>query len=125
MIIEKNGKKCSCGKSGCFETYSSMKALKNEVANVKKLENVTGKELYEIIANCDNTTCEIVEEFIQNLCIGMSNLIQIFHPKAICIGGSFVYFKDLLLDRITQNMYKENFMNKNKMTRIITAKMRK
>ena len=28
MIIERNGRKCNCGKNGCYESYASMKTLK-------------------------------------------------------------------------------------------------
>ena len=43
---------------------------------------------------------QIVDEFVDNLCIGISNLVNIFEPEAIGIGGSFVYFSDVLLDKI-------------------------
>ena len=31
MIVNKGGRKCSCGKQGCLEAYASIKALKNKV----------------------------------------------------------------------------------------------
>ena len=30
MVIDKEGRKCNCGKNGCFETYASMKRFKAE-----------------------------------------------------------------------------------------------
>ena len=52
MIIEKNGKQCNCGKKGCFEKYASMKALKTNLREVLGVgEEVSGKELFEIIRN--------------------------------------------------------------------------
>ena len=41
-----------------------------------------------------------MEEYIENVSIGISNIINIFEPEAIGIGGSFVYFQDVLLEKI-------------------------
>jgi len=104
MVIEKEGLACKCGKNGCLEKYSSMKALKQKVANKKKIEHVSGKELYEIIKNEEENIIDIVDEFIQNLSVGLTNLIRIFEPEVVSIGGSFIYFEDLLLDRVRKSV---------------------
>ena len=31
MVIQRNGRQCNCGRKGCFETYCSIKRLKNKV----------------------------------------------------------------------------------------------
>ena len=52
----------------------------------------------------------------------LSNLINIFEPEAIGIGGSFVYFSDVLLDRLTQNITKKQYLfNKREELIIIPA----
>ena len=107
MIIEKNGRQCKCGKKGCFERYSSMKVLKDSIRNELGLDEKTrGQEIFDIIRNNkpENLNYEkiekIVNEFIENLAIGISNLVNIFEPEAIGIGGSFVYFEEVLLNRL-------------------------
>jgi len=140
MIIEKNGKQCNCGKKGCFEKYASMKALKTNLREVLGVgEEVSGKELFEIIRNnvfgdgeknirgrlgtgqksFDGNVAEIkcaeqiestVQGFIENLSIGIANLINIFEPEAIGIGGSFVYFEEVLLDRLKKELLKDNVL---------------
>lgn len=116
MIIEKDGIECNCGKRGCFERYASMKALKNNLRKELELDERThGQELFDMIRNNNSQNKNYrkientVNEFIQNLSIGISNLVNIFEPEAIGIGGSFVYFEEVLLERL-KNYIKENNM---------------
>lgn len=52
----------------------------------------------------------IVDEYIEYLSIGISNLIDIFEPEAVSIGGSFVYFADVLLDKLKNNIQKKKYL---------------
>lgn len=123
IIINKNGDKCTCGNRGCFESYSSMKSLKDKIATRKNLKHLTGKELYEIIKTDTNEINDILDEFIENLNIGLSNLNNIFEPEAICIGGSFVHYEDLLLKPLIDKMKEENLEFNNSIPEIVVAKM--
>lgn len=121
MIIEKDGKKCNCGKLGCFETYAAMKTLKNNIRKQIGLDDRTrGEELLAIIRNTkigDENYEKIeytINEFIQYLSIGISNLVNIFEPEIIGIGGSFVYFESILLERLKKNIIKEKLLFNNR-----------
>ena len=120
IIIQKDGLDCACGLKGCFEKYGSMKALKENVRHKLGLNSITGEELYQIIKTGNAES--VVDEFLDNLSVGFINLINIFEPEAICIGGSFVYFEDLLLTRLTKKIVGyNNFYSK--VPKIIVAKM--
>lgn len=117
MIIQKDGIECNCGKRGCFEKYASMKALKTNLRTYLGLDEKTrGEELLDIVRNNKegNKNYEVIEniisDFIENLAIGISNLINIFEPEAIGIGGSFVFFEEVLLDRLKKEMLKKNLL---------------
>lgn len=117
MVIEKNGLPCNCGKQGCFERYASMKALKNNLRSKLGLDGTTrGQELLDIIRNNNpfNKNYDkietVVNNFIINLSIGISNLVNLFEPEAIVIGGSFVYFEDVLLERLKNCLKTESFL---------------
>lgn len=113
IIIQKDGIKCKCGNNGCFEKYASMKALKDNMRSALNLDETTsGKELLDIIRkNPQNEIInKILDDFIEYLSIGISNLINIFEPEAIGIGGSFVYFSDVLLERLKENIQKKSYL---------------
>ena len=115
MVIDKNGIECVCGKKGCFERYASMKVFKDNLRNALGLTETTrGEELLEIVRrnNPNNDNYEVIEnvvsEYIENLTIGLVNIIDIFEPEIIGIGGSFAYFEDVFLQRLQKKIDEEN-----------------
>ena len=113
MIIQKDGIRCNCGKKGCFEKYASMKALKTNLRDALGLdENTRGQELLDMLRkNKDNYVInKIVDEYIEYLSIGISNLIDVFEPEAVCLGGSFVYFADVLLEKLKNNIQRKKYL---------------
>ena len=110
MIINKNGKECSCGKKGCFETYSSIRAFKKNVADALGIaDDFSGQYLRENLLDLNNIEIKkVVEEFVENLCIGRSTLIDIFEPEIVVLGGSFSHYEknhpvyQMLLDKINE-----------------------
>ena len=113
MIIQKDGIKCNCGKNGCFEKYASMKAFKTNLRKTLGLDEATrGQELLDMLRKNpeDEKINVVVDEFIEYLSIGISNLVNVFEPEAIGIGGSFVYFADVLLERLKQNIKNKGYL---------------
>ena len=109
MIIEKDGLQCTCGNKGCWQQYSSMKVLKNNLRKEWGLtEKVHGEELLEMLHSGKQQNS--VQEFIEYLSIVISNLINIFEPEVISIGGSFVYFEDILLEKLKQNIIEKQLL---------------
>ena len=53
---------------------------------------------------------KVVNDFIKSLSIGIANLVNIFEPEAIVIGGSFVYFQDVLLERLKKSLQEGNYL---------------
>ena len=106
MIIEKNGRQCKCGKKGCFETYGSITALKRSLQEYLKVDEMTGKDVHDYLVSHQNDEQikVIINDYIQNFCIGLSSIIDIVLPEAVGFGGSFSYYQDLFLDKI-QNKF--------------------
>lgn len=125
MVIQKDGIKCNCGRYGCFEKYASMRALKERLAKKLNLENITGEDLNKILEDNENeAVSDIVDEYINNLCIGVSNLINIFEPEIISIGGSFAFYEKILLKKLEERLKKEKLFNKENMPKIVVAKLK-
>ena len=117
MLIEKNGNLCKCGKRGCWETYASMKAFKDNLREILDLdERTSGKELLDMLRKMDKNnpkyiqTNRLIEQYIDYLSIGISNLINIFEPEAIGIGGSFVFYEEIFLEKLKTKLLKDNLL---------------
>lgn len=121
MVIQTNGRKCKCGQSGCFEAYGSMKAFRTEIEELFNIEKVTSFKMFEIIESGQKSeqVDKIIDEYINFLAVGISNLIKIFEPDAICIGGSFSYYEKIFMPKLKNKIQKYLL---NEMPEIIIAK---
>lgn len=127
MVIEKDGIKCNCGRKGCFEKYASIKTFKNTIQSEFGKSNLTGEEVRKILLDKNNLkkTQIIIDEYVENIALGLANLINIFEPETISIGGSFVYFEDILVDKLYKKLSQKNMLfNEQKPPKIIMAKLK-
>ena len=126
MVIEKNGRKCNCGRKGCFERYASMKALKHMAEKEFERTDLTGIELKEMfeLQEFSERANKVIDEYIENLALGIANLINIFEPETISIGGSIVYFKDIILEKLKIKLKEEGTLFNEHMPNIIMAKLK-
>ena len=127
MVIEKDGIKCNCGRNGCFESYASMKRLKEKIKNEFGLPNSDGKQIREfILNNKENEKLNLIlKNYIEYLSIGICNLINILEPEAISIGGSFAHYKEIFLERLEKKMSeKVELYNKENAPKILIAELK-
>lgn len=126
MIIKKDGEKCKCGNNGCFEAYCSKRKFKEEMQKILKIDEYVGaKELTDKIEeNLEKKAVkELLEEYIDNLAVGISNIINILEPEAICIGGSMSHYEDLILNKLREKINNGEYLfNKENAPKIIVAK---
>ncbi len=101
MVIVVDGEQCTCGRKGCWEAYASATALirqtkKAAVANPDSLINklvdgdlskINAKVPFDAARQGDRVGLQIVEEYIKYLAEGLANVINIFQPEIIAIGG--------------------------------------
>lgn len=112
MLLEKNGLKCNCGRKGCFEVYASMRRLRKKIAERLNLsEELGGEIIFELAKRDMDKIDDILTEYAENLAEGITNLVNIFEPEAICIGGSYVYHTDVLGEKVEQALNRMNPFN--------------
>lgn len=127
MVIEKQGEKCNCGKLGCFETYCSIKRFREKIKNILKIpEEIQGRDFLDILHNniSNMEVQQVISMYIQDLLVGISNIIDIFEPEAISIGGGFAYYKDILYNKLLEEFYNRKYVfNKNSLPEIKLASL--
>ena len=126
MIIEKNGNLCKCGNKGCFETYASMKRFKKRAIKDLELdENTEAEEVQNYIRNNIEKPKikKFVNEYLENVSIGIANIINIFEPQAIAFGGSFSYYDDVFLPILDEKIRNKVF-NEDTKVKLISAKLK-
>lgn len=111
MVIERGGRPCTCGRRGCFEAYASAGALVRSAR--EKAERVSdslmnwlcgedpakldGRMILEAVKKGDRAAEEVFREYTEYLAEGTANLINIFQPERVCIGGGLSGAGDALL----------------------------
>lgn len=110
MIMVENGPLCGCGRRGCFETLASGTAIARRAQEAVRLGVPTAMlELVDgdidridsaVVARADAAgdalASEILDEAIRYLSIGLGNLVTIFNPDRIVIGGGVSNIGDRL-----------------------------
>lgn len=127
MVIKENGGPCNCGRKGCFESYSSIKRFKEEISKDFNLNTIDGRKIVHfMLENKDNEKLnKMIDTYIKDLVIGLANLINIFEPEAISIGGSFAFYKDILLEKLEKELAKkEELYNKEEVPKIVMAELK-
>ncbi len=104
MSIVANGVKCSCGNSGCLETYASARAILGYAitsldhgsesilrgyhqGNIYKL---TPEDIYKGALEGDNLSRDVLKEAGRYLGVGISNMINVLSPEAIILAGGLI-----------------------------------
>lgn len=128
MVVEQDGRLCSCGKQGCLETYASVKALKTKVTQVLDMDSdISGQFLREeLLIKDDSRVKEEIAIFLKYLKTGIGNLIDIFEPEIVCFGGSFAYYEGHLVWEQLIKMLKDSnaTFNGGELPRIVTAQLK-
>ncbi len=100
-VIHYGGRKCGCGRLGCFEAYSSATALINMTREAMEadssskmwelcgddLSNVDGKTAFDGWRAGDKSASEVVDMYINYLGCGLTNIVNTFQPEVLLIGG--------------------------------------
>lgn len=115
-VIVAGGRKCNCGRRGCFERYASANALisyaVDEVRkNPKSLMNglrITGKTPFEYYEK-DESAKKAVDKYLYYLACGLINYANIFRPQAILLGGGISNEGDKLIKPLKEYMKQELF----------------
>lgn len=100
-VIIMDGEKCTCGRDGCWEAYGSANALKRQTleavlknpdSRLNELiennpENISGKTAFDAMREGCPVGTAVVEQYIKYFATGLIDMINIFQPEVLVIGG--------------------------------------
>jgi len=124
MTVYENGNRCNCGSLGCLEAEAGFEALVNKI--YKKTKNKTLLEDYRNFQNTEmsemdfiklalkedlKATREVFEEYSMLVGIALKNLINIFAPEYLLIGGEALEFSEHFLEKAINYARKNAFGN--------------
>lgn len=126
MSISYDGVDCNCGRKGCFEAMASATALirqgREKMAEDQntllwklcqsKQENLEAKTVFDAAAVGDRVAMELLDSYTTVLAEGIANIINIFQPAVLCIGGGVSKAGQMLLqpvrNKVSQRIYSKN-----------------
>ena len=138
MVIIKDGRPCLCGRCGCWEKYASASALTADTKAAMQqhpdnmmwqlvggdIEQVNAKTAFDAMRAGDALGKEIVDAYLEYVACGLTNLINIFQPEIICIGGGVSKERETLLAPIRAYVDREEFSRAGeKRVKIVTAQL--
>jgi len=135
MSIDHDGPVCNCGNKGCWETLASGTALarfaKDRIRKGTKtailnhaagdVEQVTAETIHAAALDGDTLAKELVERTGYYLGVGFTNLVNIFNPEIIAIGGGVSKMGDMLLTPALRELKSRAFTVSYEAVRIVPA----
>ena len=125
---------CHCGKKGCLETEASGSALRRivkqriEAGESSVLSKKTGdifslENIIEAINDEDPLCIDVIDGIGMKLGDSLANLINIFNPELVVVGGILSRSGDFLLQSIKNTVRKYSLNLVNKDTRLCLSKL--
>ena len=122
MVIAEDGERCTCGRRGCFEAYSSATALirmthdamaryPDSVMYAVARENgaVDGRTAFTAKERGDVAAAEVVREYVKFLAAGVTNVVNIFFPEIVAFSGGVANQGEALLAPLREEVRRQEF----------------
>lgn len=139
MVIQRGGLPCPCGRHGCWEQYASATALKRMTAAALAAhphsilaqvvaENegrVSGQSAFIAARRGDPVGQQVCDEYVDYLACGVVNVVNIFQPDTLAIGGGVSNeAEEQLLLPVQQRVARESIpCGRDRRTRIVKAEL--
>ena len=117
-VLIHGGEPCTCGNDGCWESYASVTALIRQTkaaiaahpeSIMAKDEKVSGRTAFNAAKAGDKAGQEVVDKYIEYVASGITNIINIFQPNILVIGGGISKEGDYLLNPIKEYAKKHSY----------------
>lgn len=136
-VIVMDGEPCSCGRRGCWEAYASATGLIRQTKAAMDAHKdsamwqlsdngtrVNGRTAFDAMRAGDETGKQVVEQYVRYLACGLTNMINIFQPEVLCVGGGISHEGETLLTPVREIIDREQFAQTTaSKTRLVAAEL--
>ncbi len=138
IVIMVDGEPCTCGRHGCWETYASATALIRQTKEAMEadrdslmwklvsgdINKVDGRVCFDAAKQGDATAQGVVDQYVKYLACGLSNVINIFQPDILCVGGGVCNQGENLLAPVRKLIEEERYSKYSaKQTKLCVAQL--
>lgn len=138
MTIRYDGVPCTCGRRGCFEAYASATALIRQARERMEADRETllwrlcggeadrveARTVFDGAAAGDAACAELLDAYTTYLAEGAANIINLFQPAFLCVGGGVSRAGEALLSPLREKTAKRVYsQNAKRNTQIILARL--
>lgn len=137
IVIEPKGKMCTCGRRGCWEAYGAATSLIEQTQEAAKqnpeslinklvdndLSKINAKTAFDAAKQGDKTGLEVVDQYIKYVAEGLVDLINVFTPEVIVVGGGVSKEGEYLLKPLREYIAKDVYAKDVPQTQIKAATM--
>ncbi len=138
MVLNMDGPVCKCGHKGCFESLASGRAIATRAREaigkaggkslIMKLadgdiKTVSGELVAQAAAQGDKTAVGVMEETGKIIGVGLVNLVNIFNPQMVILGGGVMEGDTILLKTAMAMVKKCALIPNREAVKIVPAKL--
>lgn len=100
IVIKQNGERCNCGRRGCWERYASVTALVRQAKEAGFTGHVSGRSIFAERAKGNKKADEVIKKWLEYVAEGICDMVNIFQPEEIVIGGGISREGNLILEPV-------------------------
>ena len=108
MVVKADGLQCSCGRKGCLEAYASIPALLSQAKEATGME-LSVNEIFDRYDKGDRIITEVLNNYMDILGTGVVNVVNIFRPQLVLLGGNLSHHAEVMVEPIREKMARECF----------------
>ena len=123
ISIKFDGEQCNCGRIGCWERYASATALINQTKKAMEenkdskmwelcggdISKAGGRTAFDAMRLGDEAGTKVVDTYIEYIGIGATNVVNIFQPEVVCLGGGVSNQQEGLINPIKEYLDNEDY----------------
>lgn len=116
VVTHAGGRECNCGRRGCWERYGSVTGLiettvehKDEIKTLSAEERISGRTVFDLARKGDKDAERVRDIWIEDVAVGVVDMINIFQPDEIVIGGAISAEGETLISPIREYARKYAF----------------